>query len=216
MRTVSDEQSGTDEATHPLWRPLVVGANAARQGRRVATRQTEPGPLREHDPSWVGDFATVEAVIRDALGDGALAIDHVGSTAVADLMAKPVIDIDVTVADADDESSWLPPLEDAGFRLIFRDDMAGEPHRHVTFAAPNANVHVWNPGAVEPRRHALFVAWLRTHAEDRRRYEDAKKAAVAPGARGRYNDLKAAVVYQIYERALRADPGHEHDPRPLP
>ncbi|WP_166408740.1 GrpB family protein [Labedella phragmitis] len=207
--------TGEDRATHPLWRPLVAGANAARQGQRVAHRQTEPGPLQEHDPSWSGAYATVETVIRGALLDRALGIEHVGSTAVPGLVAKPVIDIDLTVADVGDEPAYLPVLERVGFRLIFRDELAGEPHRHLTFPDPNTNLHVWNSGAIEPRRHALFAEHLRSDATGRRRYGAAKLAAAAAREGGRYNDLKAAAVYEIYERAFRADREHDHDPRPL-
>lgn len=198
--------------THPLWRPLLLGANATRQAERVARRQTEPGPLRHHDPAWGADYARVEGLIREAIGGCALAVRHVGSTAVAGLIAKPVIDVDLSVEDVEDESDYLPLLERAGFRLIFRDAMAGDPHRHLTLADPNTNLHVWSPGAVEPQRHALFISWLRADATDRRRYNDAKVAAAASDA-GRYNDLKSAVVHEIYERAFRADPNHRHDPR---
>jgi GrpB-like predicted nucleotidyltransferase (UPF0157 family) len=179
-------------------------------------RQTEPGPLRQHDPAWREDYATVEAVVRAALLDRVLALEHVGSTVVAGLVAKPVIDIDLTVADVDDEPDYLPALERGGFRLVFRDELVGEPHRHLTFAGPDSNLHVWNPGAIEPRRHVLFATWLRSNPTDRRRYAEAKlAAAAAPPERGRYNDLKAAAVYEIYERAFRADSEHAHDPRPL-
>lgn len=200
--------------THPLWRPPAPGANAARQEQRVARRQTEPGPLQEHDPRWHDDFALVARLVGAALGDRALSVQHVGSTAVSGLRAKPIIDVDLTVADVDDEPSYLPALEAAGFRLVFRDEMAGDPHRHLTLADPNTNVHVWNPGAAEPQRHALFTDWLRSNAEDRRRYDDAKAAAAGQLDGGRYNDLKSAVVYEIYERAFRADTRHRHGPLP--
>ena len=197
--------------THPLWRPLVPAANAARQGQRVASRQVDPGPLREHDPGWAEDFARVARIVRHAISDRALAVHHVGSTAVPGLRAKPIIDVDLTVADVEDEPSYLPRLEHAGFRLIFRDEMAGDPHRHLTFADPNTNLHVWSPGAVEPRRHLLFTAWLRSSAEDRERYNEAKSRAIAGTGGGRYNDLKAAVVHEIYDRAFAAD---LHERRP--
>ena len=60
------------------------------------------------DPSWPAQFAELAARIREALGDRALAVEHVGSTSVPGLAAKPIIDIDVTVADPRDESSYVP------------------------------------------------------------------------------------------------------------
>ncbi len=200
--------------THPLWRPFAPQANAERQTARVARRQTAPGPPRQHDDRWRGQYVEVRDLIMAVLADLVLAVGHVGSTAVPGLVAKPVIDIDLTVADAEDEASYVPRLQTVGFRLVFRDDLGGDPHRQLTLGHPNTNLHVWGPGAVEPQRHALFVRWLCDHAEDRARYAEVK-ATAAQGPEGRrYNDTKAAVVYDIYERIFAADPHHPHHPRP--
>jgi GrpB-like predicted nucleotidyltransferase (UPF0157 family) len=200
---------------HPLWRPFATGANAARQTHRVAFRQVEPGALSLHQARWTGDFEVVRRRIQEALGDQVLAIAHVGSTAVPDLVAKPIVDIDVTLWDVADEPAYLPRLEGAGFRLIFRDSVGVDAHRQLTLAQPNVNVHLWNPDAVEPRRHVAFAAWLIGHEEDRRLYSATKSAAAASDT-GRYNDGKAAVVYDIYERIFAEDPLHPHDPHPRP
>lgn len=201
-------------ATHPLWRPYSSSANAARQVHRIAHRQAQPGPLQEHQEQWAKEYAALRQVIEDAIPDQVVEVAHVGSTAVAGLLAKPVIDLDLTVPEVTDEGSYLPRLEAVGFRLIFRDDLGGDAHRQLTFGAPNANLHVWGPGAVEPRRHALFLSWLRTHPADRDRYAAAKRDA-ADGAGGRrYNDVKSAVVYDLYEWAFMADSAHRHDPQP--
>ncbi|MER7559173.1 GrpB family protein [Nocardioides sp. NPDC126508] len=201
-------------ATHPLWRPYLASANAQRQGQRVAFRQTDPGPFSEHRSEWASDFETLRGIIEPALGNLMIDLQHVGSTAILGAPAKPVIDIDLTVPDVTDEPTWLPLLEAAGFRLIFRDAMAGDEHRQLTYASPNANLHAWSPGAIEPQRHALFVAHLRTNEADRRRYAEAKHAALQDTTGARYNDLKAAVIYDIYENAFSADAEHEHLPQP--
>ena len=198
---------------HPLWRPFAAGSNAARQAQRVAFRQTEPGPLQPHDPRWVDAYRVVRSAVETALGPG-VRIQHVGSTAVPDLVAKPVIDVDLLVPDVSDEDSWLPALESVGFRLLFRDDLGGSPHRQLTLAEPNANLHVFASDAVEPQRHRVFVDWLRTHPSDRRDYAAAKRAAADGVGTLRYNDAKAAVVYDVYERVFLADPAYPHDPQP--
>lgn len=153
-------------------------------------------------------------LISQTIPEQALCIRHVGSTAVAGLLAKPVIDIDLTVPDPAAESSYVPRLESVGFRLIFRDDVAGDAHRHLTFNEPNTNLHVWAPHATEPRRHELFAAWLRSHEQDRRIYAEAKRAAADARDSRRYNDRKAATVYDIYERIFLTDPSHHHSPQP--
>lgn len=200
--------------THPLWRPFNPGANAARQGERVASRQTAPGPLQAYDERWREQFDEISRVLTESIGDLALSVRHVGSTSVPGLAAKPVIDVDLTVPDVEDEPAYLPRLEAAGFLLIFRDVMSGDPHRQLTFASPNTNLHVWSPGAIEPQRHVVFADWLRTSASDRQRYNAAKAAASTADGTARYNDLKAATVYDIYEQAFIADPRHDHDPHP--
>ncbi|MFT4009207.1 MAG: GrpB family protein [Nocardioidaceae bacterium] len=65
------------------------------------------------DPSWSESYLVARDRIRAALGDRVLAVEHIGSTAVPGLWAKPVIDIDLTVADSGDEGAWLPYLETA-------------------------------------------------------------------------------------------------------
>jgi len=183
---------------------------------RVSHRQSEPGPLHEHQTSWATDYEKIRDLVRLAIPDQVLRIQHVGSTAVAGLVAKPIIDVDLTIPSVDDEGSYLPRLEAVGFRLIFRDPMAGDSHRQLTFAVPNTNLHVWNPNAVEPQRHELFLRWLKSNGDDRRLYAAAKQAAARTDGTRRYNDVKAATVYEIYERAFRADPACQHDPQPLP
>lgn len=111
--------------THPLWRPFAPQVNAERQTARVARRQTAPGPPRQHDDRWRGQYVEVRDLIMAVLADLVLAVGHVGSTAVPGLVAKPVIDIDLTIADAEDEASSVPRLQTVGFRLVFRDDLGG-------------------------------------------------------------------------------------------
>ena len=103
------------------------------------------------DPGWVDDYERVRAQVLGALGARALSVEHVGSTAVPGLWAKPVIDVDVTVADSGDEASYLPDLEAAGFVLTVREPEWHQ-HRCLRGPAPVANVHVWSPGSVEPQR----------------------------------------------------------------
>ena len=200
--------------THPLWRPYTPSANAERQAERIAHRQAQPGPLHVSRASgWETRYRVVEQLVRVTIPDQVLQLRHVGSTAVNGLLAKPVLDVDLVVPAVADEPAYLPRLEAVGFRLIFRDEVGGDAHRQLTFEVPNTNLHVWSPGATEPQRHAVFLAWLRGHAEDRERYAAVKRLAAA-GDGSRYNDLKSEVVYDIYERAFLADPSYPHDPQP--
>jgi GrpB-like predicted nucleotidyltransferase (UPF0157 family) len=162
----------------------------------------------EPDPAWPWAFATLEERIRLALGERALVVEHVGSTAVPGLPAKPVIDIDLTVADSADEAAWVPPLEEAGFELVIREPWWHE-HRCLTAEDPRCNLHVFSPDCPETIRHVLFRDWLREHPDDLVAYRNAKLAAArAANAAGEhvmdYNARKQPVIRAIYDRAFRA------------
>ena len=77
------------------------------------------------------------------------------------LTAKPVIDIDLTVLDVDDEDSYVPRLEGAGFTLIFRDRLGGDAHRQLTFA----DLHVWGPGAWSRPTSTSIANWWAVFTE---------------------------------------------------
>ncbi len=160
------------------------------------------------EPSWPADFAALASTIKRALGDRALAIEHVGSTSVPGLPAKPIIDIDLTVADSMDEASYVPALESAGFVLRVREPWWYE-HRCLVFAQPPCNLHVWGPDAPESARHRIFRDWLRQNDADRMLYAETKiAAAMEANARGehvmQYNARKQDVIREIYDRAFRA------------
>ena len=167
-----------------------------------------PIAVVEPDPSWPARFDELAARIRRALGHRVLELDHIGSTSVADLPAKPIIDIDLTVADPGDETAYVPALRREGFALLIREP-GWHGHRLLVAAAPPANLHVWGPDAPEPIRHRLFRDRLRDHPDDRSRYADAKRtAAAAVNAAGgdvmAYNLRKQPVVRDILERTFRA------------
>jgi GrpB-like predicted nucleotidyltransferase (UPF0157 family) len=157
-----------------------------------------------YDPEWPARYRALSAGIRAALGDAVLDIDHVGSTSVAGLAAKDVIDIDLTVADPRDEDAYLPALERLGYVLTVRERSFHE-HRCLRFTEPRANLHVFGPDCPETIRHRMFRDWLRTHPEDRVRYENAKRAAVPGGGHVMdYNARKQDVIREIYDRLFRA------------
>jgi GrpB-like predicted nucleotidyltransferase (UPF0157 family) len=160
------------------------------------------------DPTWPASFDELANRIWRALGDRVLGLEHVGSTSVADLEAKPIIDIDLTVSDASDEAAYVPALEAAGFVLTLREPHWHQ-HRMMVAASPLANLHVWSPDSPEAIRHRMFRDWLREHPDDRRQYAAAKRAAAADANAGRetvmdYNLRKQPVVRDILDRIFRA------------
>ena len=131
--------------------------------------------LVPYDPDWPARFLDHRARIVDALGATCRRLEHVGSTAVPGLTAKPIIDILVTVADVDDESSYLPALERAGYVLRVR-----EPgHGMVRTPELDVHVHVWDHDSPEAEALVEFRDRLRRSSESRDLYAATKQALAA-------------------------------------
>jgi GrpB-like predicted nucleotidyltransferase (UPF0157 family) len=169
-----------------------------------------PTPIAvvEADPTWPAQFDELADRIRLALGDGVVELEHIGSTSVADLPAKPIIDIDLTVDDSSDEPAYVPALERVGFVLTIREPRWHE-HRCLIATSPPANLHVWSPDSPEAIRHRMFRDWLRDHPDDRLRYGDTKRTSSdAANAVGEsvmaYNLRKQPVIREILDRMFRS------------
>jgi GrpB-like predicted nucleotidyltransferase (UPF0157 family) len=158
--------------------------------------------LAEPDPVWGEWYAREEDRIQTALGSRVLAIEHVGSTSVPGLAAKPIIDIALVVADSSDEAGYVPDLQDAGYQLKLREPGWHE-HRLLIDHEPDVQVHVFSVGSCEVERMALFRDRLRTSPEDRALYLRTKceLAAKRWAYVQDYADAKSSVVEAILARA---------------
>jgi len=170
--------------------------------------RAEPVDLVAYDPAWPAAFTRIAALVRASLGAAALAIEHVGSTSVPGLAAKPVIDVDLTVSDPADEAAYVLALESAGFELRIREPWWHE-HRCLRLSEPRANLHVFGRDCPEVVRHRMFRDWLIAHPDDRELYERTKLAAAkettaSGGPVMDYNRHKEPVIRAIYERMFRA------------
>ena len=161
--------------------------------------------LVDYDPAWPALYAREADRIRAALGERVLLLEHVGSTSVAGLAAKPKIDLVLAVADSADESDYVPALEAAGYVLHIREP---EWYEHRLFKGPDTkiNVHVFTAGHPEIARMIAFRDWLRSNEADRLLYERTKRelAARTWAFTQHYSDAKTAVVEEIIARAERA------------
>ena len=166
------------------------------------TPHAAPICLEEYDPGWPRLFEREAARVRAALGDRVLLLEHVGSTSVPGLAAKPLIDMLLVVPDSADEAAYVPALEAAGYVLRIREP---DWHQHRLLKGPDAdvNLHVFSEGCPQVRRMLLFRDWLRTHEGDRRRYEQAKRELAGREWKyvQNYADAKTAVVEEILTRA---------------
>jgi GrpB-like predicted nucleotidyltransferase (UPF0157 family) len=172
----------------------------------VGERRVHDGPvhLAEYDPSWPERFDREAARISAALGGRALTIEHVGSTSVPGLAAKPTIDILLVVANSADEEAYLPAMEAAGYVLRVREPDWNE-HRMVIDRVVNVQVHVVSEGCPEIEQWLIFRDRLRSDASDRALYERTKRELARRTWRyvQNYADAKGDVVEEIVARARR-------------
>jgi GrpB-like predicted nucleotidyltransferase (UPF0157 family) len=158
--------------------------------------------LVDYDATWPERFEAERRKIAGALGAAALAIEHVGSTAVPGLASKPIVDICLVVGDSSDEPVYVPALEVAAYELRVREPDWHE-HRMLRSPERDVHVHVFSAGSPEVDRMVAFRDWLRSHADDRVLYESTKKALALQDwpTMQHYADAKNGVVDEIMLRA---------------
>jgi GrpB-like predicted nucleotidyltransferase (UPF0157 family) len=142
--------------------------------------------IADYDPAWPAKFEMNRHIIATALGDAALQIEHIGSTSVPGLAAKPIIDILVVVENSANESTYLFQLDAVGYVLRVREPDWNE-HRMFRTADKAVHVHVYSKGCGEIERNLAFRDRLRINAQDRRRYEETKRAL----AKTEWTDMNA-------------------------
>ena len=160
-----------------------------------------------YDQRWPADFVAIGAALRGALGDLALRIDHIGSTSVPGLAAKPIVDMLVVVADSADEGSYVPALEAAGYTLRIREPEWYQ-HRMLKGAVEGraVHLHVFSAGCEEISRMMHFRDWLRADDADRNLYERTKRELAQREWKHmqNYADAKTRMVEEIIARAQRS------------
>jgi GrpB-like predicted nucleotidyltransferase (UPF0157 family) len=159
--------------------------------------------LADPDPTWPTLYEREATRIRSTLGNRVLLLEHVGSTAVPGLMAKPIIDVVLVVADSSDEASYVPDLEAEGYTLRIREPEWFE-HRLLKGPDTDINLHVYSEGSTEVDRMIAFRDHLRMDVGDRERYAEVKRELAQQNWKyvQNYADAKSAVVAEILERAL--------------
>jgi GrpB-like predicted nucleotidyltransferase (UPF0157 family) len=178
--------------------------DAVTLGKRVP--HDGPIVLEPYDPAWPSQFATLARKVHGALGEKVVLLEHVGSTSIPGLCAKPIIDMVLAVADSNDDAAYVPALEAAGFQLWIR-----EPDwlAHRLLKAPEiaANLHVFSAGCQEIGRMLRFRDWIRAHGDERRAYEERKRELAARRWKHvqDYADAKSGIVEEILARAFSPD-----------
>jgi GrpB-like predicted nucleotidyltransferase (UPF0157 family) len=180
---------------------------AAIRAATVGEPQPLVGPivLKDYDRCWPALYEREADRLRQVLGQRAQRIEHVGSTAVPGLAAKPIVDLRLVVADSADEPAYLPAMTAAGYTLRIREP---DWYEHRLFKGPDTdiNLHVFSAGCPEINRMLRFRDWVRANPADRSLYERTKRALARQTWHyvQNYADAKTAIIAEIDERARRA------------
>jgi GrpB-like predicted nucleotidyltransferase (UPF0157 family) len=196
-----EEERSTDspKVNTPLTEDQIIAATVGTPHPLNSTIYLAP-----YDPAWPSLFTQLKKQIQEALGDDILLLEHVGSTSVPGLSAKPIIDMVLAVADSSDEPFYVRPLEEKGYTLRIREPDWYE-HRLLKPPEVLGNLHVFSNGCEEIKQMLLFRDWLRNHADDRLLYEETKRDLAARTWKytRNYADAKGEVVQAILARARR-------------
>jgi len=194
-----DRSTDSSRANTPLTEEQIIAATIGERQPLNSTIYLAP-----YDPAWPSLFTRLAKQIHEALGDSLLLLEHVGSTSIPGLSAKPIIDMVLAVADSSDELSYVKPLEEKGYTLRIREPDWYE-HRLLRPPDVQGNLHVFSDGCKEIEQMLLFRDWLRDHRDDRLLYEETKRKLAARTWKHtqNYADAKSEVVQEILARARR-------------
>lgn len=164
--------------------------------------RNDPVEVVPYDPAWPERYETWRSRLRDALGAVGSRIEHVGSTAVPGLAAKPIIDVQISVSDVTDEAAYVEAITACGVPLRSRDEM----HRYFRPAPGtprDVHIHVCTTGSDWERDHLVFRDYLRHHDRVRDEYAALKHhlAARFPDDRLAYTDGKSEFILGVLEAA---------------
>lgn len=158
-----------------------------------------------YDPEWPQLFSELGAALRGALGSVAQRIDHIGSTSVPGLQAKPIVDVQISVASFEPLDAFRVPLESIG--LVYRADNPDLSKRYFRESPGmrRMHVHVRCAGSFSEQLALLFRDYMRAHPGDARRYGEIKRRVADENADDRraYNDAKAGFIWEIVAKADR-------------
>jgi len=169
-----------------------------------------------YDPEWPALFQELGAALRKALGDTAVRIDHIGSTSIPGLDAKPIIDIQISVRSFEPLDAFRIPIESLGY--VFRGDNPERTKRYFREAPGErrTHIHVRRAGSWAEQFALLFRDYMRTHDEDAKRYAELKYRLAEQYGEDRhgYTEAKSACTWEIMAKADRWSQSTGWEPGP--
>jgi GrpB-like predicted nucleotidyltransferase (UPF0157 family) len=156
--------------------------------------------LLDYQPAWPRLFEEEAERIRAACGDRLVGIEHIGSTSIPGLAAKPILDIMPLLVSFEEGFDIVPNMEGLGYE--YKGEY-GIPRRHyfVKGTPRTHHVHMYEADDDEVVRHLLFRDYLREYADTAAEYESLKRRLAAEVPREDYPEAKTGFVAQVLARA---------------
>ena len=173
---------------------------------------SHPVVIVEYDPKWPTLYEEEKRRLLDAIGHKAVAIEHIGSTAVPGLGAKPIVDIMMGVADASEADECVPLLQNVGYTDVTPEPgqldwyyCLGRTFRRDNIRIENFHLHLVRYGSDHWKKHLLFRDFLRAHPSAAERYYALKRAMAAKHGADRtaYTEAKTSFIESIIAQASR-------------
>jgi len=158
----------------------------------------------DYNSQWQRIFSVEQSLLKTALGENAIAIDHIGSTSVIGLAAKPIIDILIEVESLQAVTWNIHLLIALGYRDKGENGIEGRRYLQKGDAARTHHIHIFQTGDFNLKRHRAFCAYLNAYPDVARAYGELKKssAKIAQGHIGQYMALKHDFIAKHEQIAL--------------
>ncbi|MGK7916754.1 MAG: GrpB family protein [Prochloraceae cyanobacterium] len=165
----------------------------------------ETGKLKfvPHNPEWKRLFEEEKELLQTAIAKDVLDIQHIGSTSIPGIIAKPILDIAVAVANFEAAAVCIKPIENLGY--IYMGEY-GLPGRHYFIKGDWIrihNIHMWEIHSQDWKRHILFRDYLIQHPEIAKEYTELKLKLLEEhkGDRDKYQDGKSSFIQWVEQQA---------------
>jgi GrpB-like predicted nucleotidyltransferase (UPF0157 family) len=160
-----------------------------------------------HDPRWRDAFEAEAQRVAAALGGNVVAVHHIGSTAIPNIHAKPVVDLLVEVADVTEVDGRGPAMESLGYEVMGEYGIHGRRYfrKDNEEGTRTHNVHAFKAGSAEVWRHLAFRDYMIAHPVEARSYSELKRklAEEHPQSMDEYMDGKDGFIKEMDMRAAR-------------
>jgi GrpB-like predicted nucleotidyltransferase (UPF0157 family) len=162
--------------------------------------------LKPHNPKWRELYEEEEVLVSKAVSAFLIEIQHIGSTAIPGIMAKPIIDIALAIDSLENVEKIIKPLEEIGY--TYRGE-AGIPHRHLFVKGSEDfrthHMHVMHRSHYEWKKHIVFRDYLRKHPKEAKEYSNLKLKLEKEFKEDResYTESKSEFIESILEKAIQ-------------